>query len=71
MIGEFKKTLTVTKNEQRVISELLNTAENIFCLNFEKTPEDLVDIMLAISAQSPRAYLSLDKGTVDINYQNE
>lgn len=71
MKGEFKKTLTVTKNEQRVISELLNMAENIFCLNIEETPEDLVDMMLAISAHGSRAYLSLDKGTVDINYQNE
>ena len=71
MKGEFKKTLTVTKYEQKIISTFMDTMEEIFKLDFEETPEDLVEIMYTISMQNPKAYLSLDKGTMEIKYQDD
>lgn len=71
MKGEFKKTLTVTKNEQRVISTFMDTMEEIFGLDFEENPEDLAEIMYAIALQNPRAYLCLNKGTIELKYQDE
>lgn len=70
MKGEFKATLTITKNEREVISELRKTLEKVFRLDFEETPENLFEIMYAISIKNSRAYL--DKGTVmEIKYEDE
>ena len=70
MKGEFKRTLTVTENERKIISTFMDTMEGVFGLDFEATPEDLADIMYAISMQNPRAYLCADKGTIDLKYQD-
>ena len=69
MTGEFKRFLTVTKEEQKVISTLMDIIET-FDLDPEEAPDDLVDIMYAISLKNPRAYLCNDKGTIELKYQD-
>lgn len=66
---EIKRTLTITENEERFISTFLSTLEDVFELDFTETPEDLAEIMYAISVASPKAYLLNDKGTIAIEYQ--
>ena len=66
---ENEKTLTLAKNEEEFISTFLNTLEDVFELNFEESPEDLAEIMYAISSKSPKAYLLNGKGAIKIEYQ--
>jgi hypothetical protein len=66
---ENEKTLTLAKNEEEFISKFINTLEDVFELNFEESPEDLAEIMYAISSKSPKAYLLNDKGAIKIEYQ--
>lgn len=70
MKGEFKKTLIVTENEQKIISTFMDIMEGVFGINFEETPEDLTEIMYTISVGNSKAYLSYDKGTIEIKYQD-
>lgn len=69
MKGEFKKFLTITKNERKVISEFRETLEEVFRLDFEEVPENLFEIMYAISIKNSKAYL--DKGIIEIEYKDE
>ena len=69
MQGEFKRTLTVTKNEQEVIKKLMDIGE-AFGLDFENAPQNLFEIMFAISLRNPRAWLYNVEGNIDIKYQD-
>lgn len=70
MKGETKRILTMTKSEQKIIAELMGTLDEVFKLDFENEPEDLIDIMYGISAQSPTAYI-LDGDNIKIEYKDE
>ena len=71
MKAEFQRTLKVTKNEQDVISTLMDILEEVFGLNLEEEPEDLANIMYCISMESPRVYLNNNKGVIEIKYQDD
>jgi len=71
MKGEFKRTLTVTENEQKIITKLMDILQENFALDFEEMPQDLAEIMYAISMGNPRAYLYGNNGTIDITYQDD
>ena len=70
MKGEFTRTLIITDEEQKIISKFMDIMD-AFELDFEKDPEDLVDIMYAIPIKNHRAYLCRDKGTIEIKYQDD
>lgn len=70
MQGEFKRTLTVTKNEQDIIEELMDIGE-AFGLNFEETPGNLFEIVYAISMRNPKAWLYGNEEPIDIKYQDD
>lgn len=69
MKAEIKRTLTVTENEERIISTFLTTLEDVFELDFTETPADLAEIMCTIAVGNSRAHLLYDKGTIAIEYQ--
>ena len=71
MKGEFKRTLTVTENEQKIISKLMDILQENFALDFEEMPQDLAEIMYTISMKNPRAYIYGDSGPIDIIYQDD
>lgn len=69
MKGEIKRTLTVTKNERKVILDFKETLEEVFRLDFEETPENLFEIMYAIYTMNSKAYIYNNTGTIEIEYQ--
>ncbi len=69
MEWNFRRTLTVTKEEQKFISDFLTTMEKGLGFTLEE-PEDLVGVMCAISAKNPRAWFLDDRGSLDIYYQD-
>lgn len=71
MKGEFERTLTVTENEREVISTFVTVMEEVFNLDLEEEPMDLFEIIYAIAAASPKAYLYNDKGTIKFEYQDD
>ncbi len=71
MIGDFKKTLTITEQERKVISEFMETMEEDLGFDFEENPGDLFEIMNVIWMRAPRAYFTDGKGTMDIKYQDD
>jgi hypothetical protein len=68
---EFKKTLTVTRKEQEIISTFMDTMEEVFKLDFEENPGDLFEITHAISTRDSEAYLYYGGGNIDIRYQDD
>lgn len=68
MQGDFQKILKVTKNEQKVISTLIDIMDEIFKLD---SPQDLFEVMSTISVGGYTAWLDDDKGTIKIKYQDD
>ena len=73
MKGEFKRILTVTENEQKIITKLMDILQENFALDFEETPQDLAEIMYTISMRNPKAYLYNNdiNGIIEIEYQDD